>query len=830
MTIHRRTFVTSRILKFVFFLAFALVAHVYSVAFAAAQPYAYVVGQQNEPGGGTQLLSVVDRATGAIVQSIPVGSGCYCLNPDSVVVSTDGARVYVTNELTNSVSVIDTASRTVIGTIPVGTGPTAVAVHPNGTRLYVLNGSGTTSVSVINTTTNAVIATIPLTVTQARGMAITPNGERLYVSTYSANTLKVIDTATNAIITTIGVGLAPVGIDVAPDGSHVYVAAFSQNAVSIVSTASNTLVGTVGVGNSPMSARVTPNGARVYAANLGSSTVSVIDTSTRTVVATIPVTFNPRTLEFNDDGTRAFVANDLNVQTIDTSTNTVVHTLSFDGDSNGHPAAIAIPAPLAVRSLTANVAFPVPAGTSVTWTAVATSGASPYSFKFWIHDGSTWTVGQDWSASNSWNWTPVRSGTYNVQVWARNAGSSADYDAWSTAGPVSVTEPPPIAVTALTSNVSGPVRTSTTVTWSATASGGTGPYSYRFLVFNGTSWSVGREWSSSNTWSWTPMNPGTYNFQVWVRNAGSGAEYDAWRGTQPFVVNGPAPLSVTSLTASQAFPLPAGTPVSLAAAASGGTGPYTYKFWIYNGTTWTVGRDWGASNAFTWLPSSPGTYSFQVWARNAGSSANYDAFGAFGPYTVTAPAALTVTSLLADRVFPVPAGTPVIWTASARGGTGPYTFKFLVYNGSTWTIAQDWGPSSTWTWVPPAAGSYQFQVWVRNAGSLNSYDAWIGAGPAAIGPSAPLSITSFSGATAPIVGTPTPLTAAAQGGVGPYTYKFWVHNGSVWSVGQEWSDASTFSWVPPATGSYSFQVWVRNAGSVTNLDAWRALGPITVDP
>ena len=282
---------------------------------------------------------------------------------------------------------------------------------------------------------------------------------------------------------------------------------------------------------------------------------------------------------------------------------------------------------------------------------------------------------------------------------------------------------------------------------------------------------------------------------------------------------------MTSFTPNQTFPVPAGTPVNLTAAARFGQGPYTYKFFIYNGTSWTVGRDWGASNSFVWTPLFQGTYSFQVWARNAASSAVYDAYGGFGPYNVTAPGPLTATSLVADRVFPVPAGTPVTWTGVARGGTAPYSYQFWVFNGSSWSIGQAWSPSSTFTWVPPAPGTYYFQLWVRNAGSLNPYDAFTGAGPATIGAPASLSVTSFTYSTAPIVGTPTTLTAAAAGGLGPYTYKFWVYNGSAWSVGQDWSAAATFDWIPTTSNAHWFQVWVRNAGSMTTLDAYGSLGP-----
>ena len=71
------------------------------------------------------------------------------------------------------------------------------------------------------------------------------------------------------------------------------------------------------------------------------------------------------------------------------------------------------------------------------------------------------------------------------------------------------------------------------MTWTATATGGTGPYTYKFFVYDGSTWTMGQDWSASNTWTWTPPGPGTYNFQVWARNAASGALFDAWRPAGP---------------------------------------------------------------------------------------------------------------------------------------------------------------------------------------------------------------------------------------------------------------------------------------------------------
>ncbi len=273
-----------------------------------------------------------------------------------------------------------------------------------------------------------------------------------------------------------------------------------------------------------------------------------------------------------------------------------------------------------------------------------------------------------------------------------------------------------------------PLVAGTVITWTAVAIGGTAPYLYKFLVYDGATWSGGG-WGTSNIFPWFVTVPGSYSIQVWVRNAGSSAEYDAWTGgpvTVMPVAPPPAPLTITSFTPSPG-PFVTGTPVLWTAGVDGGTAPYTYKFFVYDGATWSVGQDWSSANTWIWTPSSAGTYTFQVWARNAGSSADYDAWLGAGPYDAIRPPP-TVASLTANRSSPAVVG-PITWTATATGGTGPYSYSFLVYDGQTWSIGQNWSAANTWTWQPLTAGTYSIQVWVRNAGSVATYDAWRGAGP-----------------------------------------------------------------------------------------------------
>jgi YVTN family beta-propeller protein len=320
--------------------AFALLAWLAVAGPAAAQPFAYVVGQR-DPSGTPAVVTVVDTSTNSQVTSIAVGANCVCLSPDSIAIAPDIGRVYVTNEVGKSVSVIDVISNTVVNTIPVGGDPTAIVASRDGTRVYVLHGEAPAAVAAIDTATDAVVGLTSLPTAQARGMALTPDGARLYVSASTANRVIVVSTPAMSVMATIPVGSFPLGVDISPDGSRAYVARFLSNEVSVIDTTTNAVIATVAVGNNPRSARVSRDGTRAYVASFGSSTISIIDTATNTTVATVPNQYNsPRTLDFSPDGSRAYVASQQGVQVIDTVSQAVTATIPFTAATEGYPAAI----------------------------------------------------------------------------------------------------------------------------------------------------------------------------------------------------------------------------------------------------------------------------------------------------------------------------------------------------------------------------------------------------------------------------------------------------------------------------------------------------------
>jgi hypothetical protein len=485
-------------------------------------------------------------------------------------------------------------------------------------------------------------------------------------------------------------------------------------------------------------------------------------------------------------------------------------------------------APVTSATLTSNVASPQNAGTAITFTANGSGGVAPRQFKFFVQpSGGAAQVAQNWSTAATYTWTPATAATYTVTVWARSAGVTVDA-AEASAQMAYVVNPAPIApVTSatLTSSVASPQDTGTTIGLSATGSGGVGPRQFKFFVQPaGGSAQMLRDWSTSSTHTWAPATAGNYTLIVWVRSAGVTVDAAQASAQLAYVVTTPSlPLKISSLTSNVASPQNLGTSVTFTAAATGGTAPYQFKWWVSDGSSWRVAQDWGSSATFNWVPTVSGDYLVAVWGRSNGVRANSSEALAQVAYTIssTAPTTpLSVTSLTSNLASPQVAGTTVTFTAAATGGTAPYQFKWWVYDGSSWKVAQNWSSSATLNWRPTAAGDYMVAVWARNNGvTLEASQAMgqvfytITNAPTVPQP-APLTISSLtSNTTSPsMLGTTVTFSATATGGTAPYRFKWWVFDGASWRVGQDWSNSPTFNWRPTTGGDYLVAVWAKSNG------------------
>jgi len=102
--------------------------------------------------------------------------------------------------------------------------------------------------------------------------------------------------------------------------------------------------------------------------------------------------------------------------------------------STSSNSAASAPLPVATDAgLTAKPASPVLSGnTTVNFTGSGAGGTATYEYQFWLSNGTSWSLVQDYSTKATWNWntTGVLPGAYKVQVNVRCAGSkSLSYDA-----------------------------------------------------------------------------------------------------------------------------------------------------------------------------------------------------------------------------------------------------------------------------------------------------------------------------------------------------------------------------------------------------------------
>jgi YVTN family beta-propeller protein len=99
---------------------------------------------------------VVDTDALKVLRVIDLPSGS---RPMSVKVSSDGARLYVSDGRAGTVSVLDAHTQALIGRISVGKRPWGIALSPDGKYLFSANGPSN-DVSVVDLSSNKEIAKV----------------------------------------------------------------------------------------------------------------------------------------------------------------------------------------------------------------------------------------------------------------------------------------------------------------------------------------------------------------------------------------------------------------------------------------------------------------------------------------------------------------------------------------------------------------------------------------------------------------------------------------------------------------------------------------------
>jgi uncharacterized protein (DUF1800 family) len=395
-----------------------------------------------------------------------------------------------------------------------------------------------------------------------------------------------------------------------------------------------------------------------------------------------------------------------------------------------------------------------------------------------------------------------------------------------------------VTINSITPSPSLPRVWGTPITWTVSASGGTPPLQYRFYREDGGVWNMVQDYSTGNTYTWTPTinDVGQHDLAVWVKSAGSPNPYDAVGDFGFF--NIVYAVNISSLSANPGLPRPVGTTITFTASASGSPGPILYRFWRMDHGTWTMVQDYSTTNIYVWPTAAAdiGTHDIAVWCKNQGSAMKFEAIRDTGAFSIIGT--VHITSVTAPGTFPKPAGQPITWTTAATGAPGPLEYRYYRSDGGVWSLAQDYSPSATYTWIPPAnaVGTHDLAVWVRNVGSTAQFEGVREAGFFTIGAAQPLSV----GALLSYPPMPRPqgsliaFSPQTSGGMAPLQYQFWRLNvqTSTWTMVQDWSTNPEFFWATaaPDVGDHQVAVHIKNAGSTAQFDAIVGTATFTITP
>lgn len=458
-------------------------------------------------------------------------------------------------------------------------------------------------------------------------------------------------------------------------------------------------------------------------------------------------------------------------------------------------------APAIMKGISTDFQSPQPASTKVKIKANATG--SNILYRFWICDGRSWKVVRDYSQSSEYDWIPTGIGDYRIWVDAKNANSSKDVESYYeinykiTPGSININTDKP-----------SPQSMGKTININVSAKGDN--LLYKFWIHDGSSWKVVKDFSSSNAYTWTPSKIGSYRIWVDIKSVNSGDTIETYKEINYNVVKEPKVKGISvNLKSPQVF----GSSINIKAETEGFSNPI-YRFWILDDRGWKIVRDFSESDSFQWNPERSGSQ--KIWVDVREKSYQEVNYYYEIPYyinpeikSINLSAANSTTGTISESYI----GQNINIIANATGAN--ILYKFWIGDGVNWKVIKDYSSSNSANWNPNLLGNYTVWVEVKASNSPNTYDAYK-AVDYSIGSVKPLSLTtSLNSPQDP--GKTITLTANGGRALNPL-YKFWVYDGSNWTVVKDYSTDNTYNWTPARSGEYRLWVDVKDKSSSNSSD------------
>jgi YVTN family beta-propeller protein len=214
-------------------------------------------------GYDTSFLSRVDLATKKIDAVYPVGSV-----PKVVVVTPDNKYILVSNWCSYTVTVISVETGKTVQNLKIGRYPRGIAISADSQFAYIAEMGGS-NIHRVNLATYAKTL-IPIG-SNPRAVALSPDGKRMYVTMNLAGKVLAWNLESSKLFKSAKTGSAARSLAISSDGSALYVVNFGSGTLSKVRTSDMKVTQNIKVCNEPIGVTYDSSTDRTWVACYGGS-------------------------------------------------------------------------------------------------------------------------------------------------------------------------------------------------------------------------------------------------------------------------------------------------------------------------------------------------------------------------------------------------------------------------------------------------------------------------------------------------------------------------------------------------------------------------------
>ncbi len=339
------------------------------------------------------------------------------------------------------------------------------------------------------------------------------------------------------------------------------------------------------------------------------------------------------------------------------------------------------------------------------------------------------------------------------------------------------------------------------LTWTASTRYGAGARQYMFVVFKDGVEVKRSAYSTSNTYSYTPIFAGRYTARCYAKDSKDTVS----RLSSSLSVTAKA-LEVVSASLTASVPC-TGFPIKASATARYGNGAYQYRFEVYQDGVKIYTQNYQSSSTFTYTPAQKG--SFTVLCRVK-----------CGLETVSLKsAALVIKPPLSAKVTSVTSaytGDSVTWTVTPANGYGTRSYAYKLYLNGKEIAAASASSAATYTAKLSKLGTYQLVVTAKDKSrSVTAKSATLTT------TAKPLKISAIksSNADAIYIKQSNRWSASISGGYGTRQYRFLIYQGTTCVYTGSYGSNAYVDYTPTKAGTYKVKAYVKDAYTSASLSS-----------